>query len=80
MEANGNSAVVREMPDGGTAERSRFSRMRETERVTGLREQMRQPQEGVLIRNLLLARGLLQPVEGETAMLAVPMRRANAFA
>lgn len=80
MEANGNSAVVRETPDGGTAERSRFSRMRETERVTGLREQMRQPQEGVLIRNLLLACGLLQPVEGETAMLAVPMRRANAFA
>jgi len=60
--------------------RSPFSLMQGSARTAALKEQMRMPEEGAVIRNVLLARGYMQPVEGETAMLAVPMRRANAFA
>ena len=52
--------------------RSLFSLMQGSARTAALKEQMRMPEEGAVIRNVLLARGYMQPVEGETAMLAVP--------
>ena len=48
--------------------RSPFSLMQGSARTAALKEQMRIPEEGAVIRNVLLARGYMQPVEGETAM------------